>query len=103
MLTSPGDTNHVLTCSPGWKVYRAPCISWVAFREPLDKQKSFQGWSPDAAVMGTRKQEGSACWGTLLLAQNLWFFGALVGKPQNELRYLELGRAGAERHSSPEQ
>lgn len=76
MLASPGDTNHASTSSPGWKVYRAPCISWVAFREPSDKQKSFQGWSPDAAVMGARKQEGSACWGTLVLARNLWFFGA---------------------------
>lgn len=74
MLASPGDT---LTCSLGWKVCRAPCSSWVAFREPLDKQKPFWRWSPDAAVTGAWKQESSACWGTLVLAQNrnLWVFG----------------------------
>lgn len=105
MLASPGHTNCVLTCSLGWKVCRALRSSWMAFRGSLDKQKSFQGRSPDAAMMGSWKQEGSACWGTLALVQNrnLWFFGALVGNPQNELRYLELRRAGTERRSSPKQ
>lgn len=105
MLASPGDTDRVLTCSLGWKVCRGPCCSPVAFREPLDKQNSFQGWSPDAAVMGAWKQEGSACCGILVLAQNrnLWFSGALVRNPQNELHYLGLTRAGTERCSSSEQ
>ena len=59
MLASPGATGCALTCSWAGGVRRAPCSSPVAFGEPSDKEKSFQGWIPDAAMLGAWKQEGS--------------------------------------------
>lgn len=74
----------------------------MAFREPPDKQESFQGWSPGSVVTGPWKQQGSACSGSLQLVWNwnLWFFGALIGNPQNHLCSLAFRRTGTERGSS---
>lgn len=76
----------------------------MPFREPSDKQESFQGWSPGSVVTWAWKEQGSARSGSLLLvcSLNLLFFGALVGSPQNELCSLEFRRTGTERGSSLE-